>query len=226
MDNKVNIAKLIDHTLLKPTATEDDIRRLCEEAKIYGFFSVCVHPSFIETAKTMLIDTGIKLSTVIGFPLGMTFTSVKIYEAMEAVLKGADELDIVINLRRVKEDNWQDVKKEISDVITATPKVVHKIIIETCYLSDDEKIKASLIAIEAGAEFIKTSTGFASQGAKPEDVMLIKTATGGKIGIKASGGIRTLQDVLNFIEAGATRIGTSSGVEIMKEKIVDRKTVF
>jgi len=218
MDNNTNIAKLIDHTLLKATATENDIKRLCDEAKMYGFFSVCVHPFFIETAKQMLAGTNIKVLTVIGFPLGITFTRVKIYEAMEAILKGADELDIVINLCEVKMNNWYGVKKEISDIITATPKVIHKIIIETCYLSDDEKIKASLIAMEAGAEFIKTSTGFAPEGARPEDIMLIKTATKGKIGIKASGGIRTLRDVLNFIEAGATRIGTSFGVEIMKEK--------
>jgi deoxyribose-phosphate aldolase len=219
MDAKLNIAKLIDHTLLKPDATETDIRRLCDEAKKYGFFSVCVHPSFIKTARKMLAGTDIKLTTVIGFPFGMTLTQVKIYEAMEAVLMGADELDMVVNLGEVKANNWDAVKKEISDLVTATPEAVHKIIIETYYLSDDEKIKTSLVAAEAGAEFIKTSTGFVPtlRDAVIEDVKMIKAATKGKIEIKAAGGIRTLKDVLNFVEAGATRIGTSSGVDIMSE---------
>lgn len=217
MDNKLNIAKLIDHTLLKPHATETDIKRLCDEAKKYGFFSVCVHPFFIKTARELLSGTDVKLTTVIGFPLGMTLARVKIYEAMEAVLLGADELDIVTNLGAVKANNWKAVKKEISDLVTATPEVTHKIIIETYYLTDDEKIEASLAVIEAGAEFIKTSTGFAPAGAVMGDVAIIKAATKGKIGIKAAGGIKTLKDVLNFIEAGATRIGTSSGVDIMKE---------
>lgn len=217
MDTKLNIAKLIDHTLLKPDTTKTDIKRLCDDAKKYGFFSVCVHPFFIKTAREILSGTGIKITTPIGFPLGMTLPQVKIYEAMEAVLMGADELDIVINLGEVKANNWEAVKKEISDLITATPKVVHKIIIETCYLTDDEKIKASLTTMEAGAEFIKTSTGFAPTGAVIGDVAMIKTATKGKMGIKAAGGIRNLKDVLSFVEAGATRIGTSSGVDIMRE---------
>jgi len=219
MDNKLDIAKLIDHTLLKPDATETDIRRLCDEARRYGFFSVCVHPSFIKTARKTLSGTDIKLTTVIGFPFGMTLTRVKIYEAIEAVLMGTDELDMVINLGDVKANNQDAVKKEISDLVTATPEVVHKIIIETHYLSDDEKIKTSLAVMEAGAEFIKTSTGFVPtlRDAVIEDVKMIKAATEGKIGIKAAGGIRTLKDVLNFVEAGATRIGTSSGVEIISE---------
>jgi len=144
MDNKLDIAKIIDHTLLKPYATATDIKKLCDEAKKYGFFSVCIHPYFIRYAKEMLSDTDVKLSAVIGFPFGMTLTNVKIYEAMEAVLMGADELDIVINLAEAKANNWESVKKEISDIITATPKAIHKIIIETYYLTDDEKTKASL----------------------------------------------------------------------------------
>lgn len=212
-----NIAKLIDHTLLKPNATETDISRLCDEAKKYSFFSVCVNPFFIKTAKKMLSGTDIKLTTVIGFPLGTTLSRVKIYEAIEAVLMGADEMDIVINLGAVKAKNWDAVKKEISDLVTATPETVHKIIIETYYLTDDEKVKAALTALEAGAEFIKTSTGFASAGAVIGDVVMIKAATKGEIGIKAAGGIKTLKDVLGFVKAGATRIGTSSGVNIMRE---------
>ncbi len=217
MKNKLNIAKLIDHTLLKPTATENDIKKLCDEAKTYGFSSVCIHPFFIKTVKKFLSKSDIKVITVIGFPLGMTLLRTKIFEAMEAVLMGADELDLVINLGEAKAHNWEFVKKEISDLVVATPHVVHKIIIETCYLSDDEKIKASLSAMEAGAEFVKTSTGFASAGAGVKDVEIIRAATKGKIGIKAAGGIRTLKDVLKFVDAGASRIGTSSGVDIMKE---------
>lgn len=218
----LNIAKLIDHTLLKPDATETDIKKLCDEAKKYGFFSICVHPFFIKPSREMLSGTDVKLITVIGFPLGMTLTQVKIYEAMEAVLMGANELDIVINLGAVKVNNWKAVKKEISDLITATPGVTHKIITENYYLTDDEKIKVSLAVMEAGAEFIKTSTGFAPAGATIEDVSMIKAATKGKIGIKAAGGIKTLKDVLNFVKAGATRIGTSSGVDIMNENLPSR----
>ncbi len=217
MDDQPNIAKFIDHTLLTPTATETEINKLCDEAKKYGFFSVCVHPFFIKNAAEMLSGTDIKLTTVIGFPLGMTLTQVKVYESIEAVLAGADELDIVINLAEVKAHNWEAVKKETSDLITATPGVIHKIIIETHYLSDSEKIKASLTAMEAGAEFVKTSTGFAPSGAEIIDVAMIKDATKAKIGIKAAGGIKTLKDALSFIKAGATRIGTSSGVVIMRE---------
>jgi deoxyribose-phosphate aldolase len=217
MDDQPNIAQFIDHTLLTPTATETEINKLCDEAITYGFFSVCVHPFFIKNAAKVLSKTDIKITTAIGLPLGMTLPRVKVYEAIEAVLAGADELDIVINLAEVKAHNWRAVKKEISDLITATPVTLHKIIIETHYLSDREKIKASLAAMEAGAEFVKTSTGFAPSGAEMRDVAMIKDATKAKIGIKAAGGIKTLEDVLNFISAGATRIGTSSGVVIMRE---------
>lgn len=231
MDDKFNIAKLIDHTLLKPYATETDIRKLCNEAQKYGFFSVCVHPFFIKKAKNMLSGTDVypvrekqgitsnrvKLTTVIGFPLGMTLAQVKIYEAMEAVLLGADELDIVINLGAVKAGKWDIIKKEISDLVTATPDITHKVIIETCYLSDNEKIKASIAVMEAGAEFIKTSTGFAPAGAAVRDIAMIKAVTKGKIGIKAAGSIKTLKDILSFVRAGATRIGTSSGADIMED---------
>jgi deoxyribose-phosphate aldolase len=217
MPDRINIAQVIDHTLLKPDATEADINKLCEEAKTFGFYSVCVQPFFIKTAKEMLQGTKIKLCTVVGFPLGMTSTRVKIFEAMESNLMGADELDIVINLGNVKTNNRDAVKREISDLLTATPEAVHKIIIETCYLSDDEKIKVSRTAMEEGAEFVKTSTGFAPSGAHLKDVAMIKNATKGRLGIKAAGGIKTLRDVLKFINAGASRIGTSSAVSMMEE---------
>jgi deoxyribose-phosphate aldolase len=219
MDNILNIERFIDHTLLKPDATEKDILNLCDEAKEYNFFSVCIHPHYIRLAKDALSETGVQVSTVVGFPLGMTHTHVKIYEAMESVLAGADELDMVINIGRAKAHDWDAVEKEISDIITASPEAIHKVIIETCYLSDDEKRRASISAMNSGADFIKTSTGFGPVGATIDDVMLIKNITGGDIGIKASGGIKRLKDVINFIEAGATRIGTSSGVSIMKEII-------
>lgn len=216
---KINIARLIDHTLLKPEASLKDIERLCAEAEEYGFFSVCVNPCFIKTANKILSGSNVSITTVIGFPLGATFSGAKVFEAMKSVHEGADELDMVMNIGTAKAGKWDAVKKEISDFVTATPSAVHKIIIETCYLSDDEKIKASLAVMEAGAEFVKTSTGFASAGAAVRDVEIIRKATGGRIGIKAAGGIKTLKEVLSFTGAGATRIGTSSGVGIMKEAL-------
>ncbi|MBI5196702.1 MAG: deoxyribose-phosphate aldolase [Nitrospirae bacterium] len=217
IDSNVNIANLIDHTLLKPAASLKDIERLCAEAKEYGFFSVCIHPCFIKTAKKILSGSGVRITTVIGFPLGATFSGAKVFEAMKSVHEGADELDMVMNISAAKAGRWDAVKKEISDFATATPSAVHKVIIETCYLSDDEKIKASLAVMDTGAEFVKTSTGFAPAGAMVKDIVMIRDITKGKIGIKAAGGIKTLKDALSFIGAGATRIGTSSGVEIIKE---------
>lgn len=220
MNNKLNIAKLIDHTLLRPDTKEADIIGLCREAEEYGFFSVCVHPSFLRVVRKNLSDPDVRICTVIGFPMGMTLTRVKVYEAMESSMEGADELDIVINIGMVKSNNFDALKNEISSLITATPDRTHKIILETHYLTDDEKARVSLIALEEGAEFVKTSTGFAPHGSTVEDVRLIRKATDGKIGIKAAGGIRRLKDVISFIEAGATRIGTSSGVDIMKELLL------
>lgn len=211
------IAKLIDHTLLKPDATEQDIRNLCEEAKVFGFFSVCVHPFFIKAAADMLEGAGVKICTVIGFPLGMTLSRVKIFEAIEADTLGADELDIVVNIGECKANNWGSVKREISDLVAATPDVIHKIIIETYYLTDDEKRAVSIAARDGGAEFIKTSTGFAPEGAVIRDIEIIRNAIQGELGIKAAGGIRTLKEVSRFVKAGATRIGTSSGVAIIAE---------
>jgi deoxyribose-phosphate aldolase len=212
-----DIARFIDHSLLMPVATKRDIARLCDEAKTYGFHSVCVNPSFTGAAREFLLNSPVKIATVIGFPLGMTVPQVKIYEAMEAVLIGADELDIVINIGDAKSKKWESVHKEISDIITATPDTTHKIIIETCYLTDREKKKACEVVMKAGAEFIKTSTGFGTSGAVIDDVELIKSVTKGRTGIKAAGGIKSLAEAETFIEAGATRIGTSAGVEIMKE---------
>jgi deoxyribose-phosphate aldolase len=220
--NKQNIAKLIDHTLLRPDANTTEAVKHCKEAIEYGFFSVCINPSLIKVAYEILKNTKIRISTVIGFPMGSSLPWVKTYEAIEAVLSGADELDIVINIGSAKSNNWEAIEREISDIITATPDAVHKIIIETCYLSDVEKKNASIAVLNSGAEFIKTSTGFGPSGAVIKDIKLIKSITKGKIGIKAAGGIRTLKDVRAFVNAGATRIGTSSGVSIIKEAASDK----
>ena len=221
IDDK-NIARLIDHTLLRPDATDVDITLLCEEAIEHGFFSVCVHPLFVRRSRQILSASKIKISAVIGFPLGTNTSNVKQYEALEAVFSGADELDIVMNTGFVKSNNWEAVEREVSDIVTITPGIIHKIIIETCYLTDDEKKKAASMVMKTGAEFIKTSTGFGAGGAEVKDIELIKSATNGKIGIKAAGGIRTFHQVQEFINAGATRIGTSSGASIVKEALQRR----
>jgi deoxyribose-phosphate aldolase len=217
MYKSLKIPGLIDHTLLRPDATGADIKKLCEEAMHYSFHSVCIHPSFIKYAKDILSGSKVKISTVIGFPFGMTLSGVKVFEAAEAVREGADELDIVINIGLARSGRWSEVESEISDIVRSTPDSLHKIIIEACYLSDEEKREAAIAVINAGAEFIKTSTGFAHGGAELNDVRLIRSVTEGRIGIKAAGGIKSLKDLLAFVDAGATRIGTSSGVEIIKE---------
>lgn len=224
MNSLPDIARSIDHTLLSACATAGDVREMCVQAGRFGFFSVCVPPRYVQTAKDVLADEGfqgnaytVRISTVIGFPLGFSSSRVKIYEAMNALCSGADELDIVINLGNCKTGKWGAVREEIENLVAATPDAVHKIIIETCYLTDSEKLKASECAVQAGAEFIKTSTGFGSGGAVLEDVRLIRKVTDGKAGIKASGGIRTLEQAVSFIQAGASRIGTSSGPAILDE---------
>jgi deoxyribose-phosphate aldolase len=217
MSELTDIAKILDYSLLRPDATEADIIKLCEESVAHAFHSVCIHPAFIHTAREALFRAHVKVCTVIGFPFGMTLPRVKTYEAMEAQLGGADELDIVLNIGLIKSGGWDAAEREIDEIIAATPGAVHKVIIEACYLTDDEKERACLAVERSGAEFIKTSTGFGTGGAEIHDIKLIKSVTRGKIGIKAAGGINTLSDVLGFIQAGATRIGTSTGVEIMKE---------
>jgi deoxyribose-phosphate aldolase len=215
--NQKDIAGLIEHTLLRPDASYADIPPLCAEAQRFGFHSVCVNPSFVRMAKELLRASNVKMTTVIGFPLGMTLTEVKVFEAMHARLLGVDEIDIVINIGALKSGDWETVRKDISDVIMATKGIVHKTIIETCLLDDDEKKKVVEIALEAGSEFIKTSTGFGPRGAKVRDIRLIRNIAGDAVGIKAAGGIRTLKQVRSMLKAGATRIGTSSGVKILRE---------
>ena len=215
--NESDIAKLIDHTLLKADATVDEIGRLCREAKEFGFHSVCVNPFFVSFVRGLLAGSRVKVTTVVGFPLGANATKGKVYEALEASLAGADELDIVMNLGMARAEQWDAVEKDISDVIAATRGLVHKIIIEACGLSRAQKETASEVVLHAGAEFVKTSTGMGRSGAEIDDVRLIRTVVGDRCGIKAAGGIRSLAQVREFIAAGATRIGTSGGVDIMGE---------
>lgn len=215
--NQKDIAGMIDYSLLRSDATFADVKRLCKEAVQYSFYSICINPYFIGKAKELLKGSNVKVTTVIGYPLGMTLTEVKVYEAMNASLLGADELDIVINIGALKSGDWITVRKDISDVIAATRGKIHKTIIETCYLNDNEKKKAVEIALEAGSEFIKTSTGFGPQGALIKDIKLIKSIVGRSAGIKAAGGIRTLREALDMLKAGATRIGTSAGVKIITD---------
>jgi len=213
--DKKSLAAIIDQSLLKQDATGAEVMQFCMEAGKLGFASLCINPLFVITAKEMLAGTGVKVCTVIGFPLGTESTKEKIDEAVQAVKDGADELDIVMNPEFAKAGKWDDVQKEIEGIIAATPDTVHKVIIETCNLTDDEKKSAALAVMNAGAEYVKTSTGFASGGATVADVELIRSVTEGKIGITAAGGIKTLEDVISLIEAGATRIGTSSGVQLV-----------
>ncbi len=217
MRDAAHIAGLIDHSLLRPDATRADVRRLCEEAVRYGFFSVCVNPCFVSSAAEFLRGAPVRVTTVVGFPLGMTLTDAKVFEAMSAALCGAHELDIVINIGSAKDGLWGDVQRDLSDVIAATPTLLHKAIIETCYLDDGEKAVAASVALRAGAEFVKTSTGFGPGGARAADVRLIKSIVGESAGIKAAGGISSLSRLTEMLDAGATRIGTSSGPAIVEE---------
>lgn len=212
-----DLSSLIDHTLLSPQAHHVAIKNLCEEAKRYSFFSVCVNPCYIKKAKEYLKGSGVKVCTVIGFPLGANASVIKTLEAVEAVDNGADELDIVINVGMLRSGDDSYVDKEMRGIIEFTPGVIHKVIIETCFLTDNEKVRASKIAIDAGAIFVKTSTGFGPSGATVADVSLIKKTIEGKGYVKASGGIRDLRTLISMVEAGASRIGTSAGVAIMEE---------
>lgn len=212
-----NIAGMIDHTLLRPDANSSDIRRLCGEAMEYSFHSVCVNPFYISLAADLLAGSGVRVTTVIGFPLGMPLTQVKAFEAIEARLSGADELDIVMNIGAAKSGDWDTVRKDISAVLAASAGAVRKVIIETGVLTADEMRTAAGIVSGLGAEFVKTSTGFMPAGARADDIRLIRAVVGDRCGIKASGGIKTLGQVREFIAAGAARIGTSAGVQILKE---------
>lgn len=213
------LARKIDHTLLKPEATKEQIEKLCDEAKTYRFYSVCVNPSWVETASELLKGTDVKVCTVIGFPLGATTTEVKREETKDAIAKGATEVDMVIPVGKLKSGQDEAVKADIAAVVEAAKdQALVKVIIETCLLTEEEKVKACKLAVEAGADYVKTSTGFSTGGATVEDIRLMRQTVGPDIGVKASGGIRDLKTANAMIEAGASRIGASSSVAIVSEK--------
>lgn len=213
-----NIASFIDHTLLNADATSNDIRKLCQEAMEYGFYSVCVNPTHVRQCKDILKDSKVKIATVIGFPLGANTSETKRFEAKNAIDNGADELDMVINIGALKDDKTELVKEDIVAVVdVAKIDTKIKVIIETALLNEDEKIMACKLSKEAGADFVKTSTGFSSGGATVSDIELMKSVVG-DFGIKASGAVRDYETAIKMIEAGATRIGASSGIKIVNKK--------
>ncbi|MFR9070445.1 MAG: deoxyribose-phosphate aldolase [Paraclostridium sp.] len=212
-----NIAKMIDHTILKAFATKEDVKVLCKEAKEYNFFSVCINPANIELAKKELEGSDVKVCTVIGFPLGANTSEVKAFETKDAIKKGADEVDMVINIGALKDKNYEYVLNDIKAVVDAADKkALVKVIIETCYLTDEEKKIACELSVKAGADFVKTSTGFGTGGSTPEDIKLMREVVGPNIGVKASGGVRNQEDAKAVIEAGCSRIGASASVAITK----------
>ena len=211
-----NIANLIDHTLLKADAKKEQIKSLCEEAKQYQFASVCVNPTWVKYASELLQGTNVKVCTVIGFPLGANTPEVKAFETKNAIENGAQEVDMVINIGALKDRDYELVERDIRAVTeVATGKALTKVIIETCLLTDEEKMRVCEIAVKAGTDFVKTSTGFSTGGATVEDVALMRKTVGPDIGVKASGGVRNKKDAKAVIEAGATRIGASAGISIV-----------
>ncbi len=210
--------KLIDHTALKADTTKEVIDKLCQEAIENDFASVCVNPTWIEYCVEKLKGSSVNVCTVIGFPLGANTSEVKAFEAKDAIRKGADEVDMVINIGALKDGDDKKVYEVIKAVIDASDGKCVKVIIETCLLTDDEKVRACLAAKKAKATFVKTSTGFSTGGSTPEDVKLMKDTVGAELEVKAAGGVRSFEDMIAVVNAGATRIGTSSGVRLVKEK--------
>jgi deoxyribose-phosphate aldolase len=215
--HRKELAKMIDHTLLDPSANRERVERLCQEAKTYDVYSVCVNSSWVALAYGLLRGSDVKVCSTVGFPLGASLTEVKMFEAAAAIDLGAAEVDMVMNLGALKSHDSISVRQDISQVVKACKGTPVKVIIETPYLDEQEKVQACMLAEEGGAAFVKTSTGFSSGGATVEDVRLLRKTVGNRLGVKASGGIRTLKDTLDMIAAGATRIGTSSTVQILQE---------
>lgn len=214
----MELNKFIDHTLLKPTATTSDIINLCKEAIEHNFYSVCVNSCYVKLAKKELKNSDIKICSVVGFPLGAMSAKAKVFEAKRAIKDGADEIDMVINIGLLKSKKYRSVEKEIRAIKKSIQKKVLKVILETCYLSEEEIVKASKLALKAKADFIKTSTGFGSRGASIEDIKLMKSVAGDKMKIKASGGIKDGKTAMEFIELGVGRLGTSSGIALVSNK--------
>ena len=211
----IPLENYIDHTLLKPSATTENIIQLCKEAKKYNFFAVCVNESFVGLAKRELANSNIKIVAVVGFPLGATSPSIKVLETKTCINNGADEIDMVINVGMLKSKDFKYVENEILAVKNEVGNRVLKVIIETCYLTDEEKKVACKLAMNAGADFVKTSTGFGSNGATTKDILLMKEVVKKQLKIKASGGISNKETALNYISIGVSRIGTSSGIKIV-----------
>ena len=213
----MNINKLIDHTALKPNTNKESILKLIAEAKTYDFASVCVNPCWVALAHQELKNTDVKVCTVIGFPLGANTTEVKVFETKDAIEKGAQEIDMVIHIAMLKDKEYDYVENEIHQIVEAAKdKAIVKVIIETCLLTDEEKIKACELSQKAGADFVKTSTGFSTGGATVHDIALMRKTVGAEMGVKASGGVHTHEEALAMVEAGATRIGASAGVKLLK----------
>jgi len=219
MEQPTDIAKLIDHTLLKPEATRDQIVQLCREAREYGFAAVCVNPCYVKLAAELLRGSSVKVCSVVGFPLGATLPEVKAYEARRAIEEGAAEIDMVINIGALKSGDLELVKRDIASVVDVCHArgALCKVIIEAALLTDEEKVLACQLAKAAGADYVKTSTGFGPGGATVRDVALMRRTVGPEMGIKAAGGIRSYEAAKSMVEAGATRIGASAGVKIVRE---------
>lgn len=210
-------AAMIDHTLLKPDATKNQVKRLCEEAIEYGFHSVCVNSSFVYYCTQLLRGTDVKVCTVVGFPLGAMSTAGKVAETTAAIEDGADEIDMVIHVGMIKSGDWDYVRQDIASVVEASGNnALVKVILETCLLTEEEKVHACRVCQEAGADYVKTSTGFSTGGATVEDVHLMRQTVQDTMGVKASGGIRTAEDARRMEEAGADRLGTSAGISIVR----------
>lgn len=217
--DRIKVARMIDHTILKAQATENEVRILCEEALEHKFASVCINPCYIPLCAEMLKGSEVKVCTVIGFPLGANTTEAKAFETEDAIKKGAQEVDMVINVGKLKDKDYEYVKNDIKAVVEAAKgKVITKVILETCLLTDEEKLKACELSKEAGADFVKTSTGFSTGGATAHDIKLMRETVGPEMGVKASGGVRTYEDAALMIENGATRIGASASVAIVGGK--------
>ena len=212
----MGLNKYIDHTILKATASSSDVQKLCEEAIEHEFYSVCVNGCYVADAKQLLQGTDVKVAAVVGFPLGAMTTAAKVFEAKEAVENGASEIDMVINVAKLKDGEFEYVENEIRQIKEAIGDNVLKVIIETCYLTDEEKVKACELSLVSKADFVKTSTGFGTGGATYEDVKLMKSVVGDNAKVKASGGVRDKETAQKYVELGAERLGTSSGIDIVK----------
>ncbi|RYX99621.1 deoxyribose-phosphate aldolase [bacterium] len=213
----LNLASFIDHTLLKPEATESQVIQLCEEAKKYNFASVCVNPGFVPLSAKLLAGSPVMVCTVIGFPLGATTSETKAFETRQAIAQGANEIDMVINVGALKSKDYAKVEEDIRAVVNACNGTTLKVILETALLTDDEKIKACELSVKAGANFVKTSTGFGPSGATEDDIALMRRVVGPDLGVKASGGIRDTDTTIRMLKAGATRVGASASVAIVND---------